>query len=91
MTYTMPITNPIQVTTADISVKIGSIGDVPAVGEFLELKFNSHLVGIIGLNNFELYTETDAFYTFYYFPRVTMLLAYKKLASLGTTVQLGAQ
>ena len=35
MTYTMPVTNPIQVTTADISVKIGSIGDVPVVGEFL--------------------------------------------------------
>jgi hypothetical protein len=30
----MPAVNQIQSTTADISIKIGSIGDVPAVGQY---------------------------------------------------------
>lgn len=30
--YTIPATNPIQVTTANISVKLNSVGDAPALG-----------------------------------------------------------
>lgn len=48
--------NQIQVTNANISIKVTSAGDYPKVGEYTEIKLNNFATGIIGLNNLELYS-----------------------------------
>lgn len=69
---------------------MNSIGDAPALGEYVELKLNNKLTGIIDIDNLQLYSQADTSYTFYFFPRINLLMAHKKVTDFSTTISLGA-
>lgn len=62
---------------------------MPVLGQHLEMKLNNQLTGIIDIDNLELYSEPDASYTFYFFPRVNLLIGHKTVTDFATVVDLG--
>ena len=90
LNYQITSDNPIQSTSADISVTIGSVGQVPLINEYLELKLNDHLTGLIDLPDLLTEIEPDTSYEFYFFPRIDLLIGKKLVTDYVQVVDLGA-
>lgn len=81
--------NTVQQTTATLSVDYG-FPFIPDSTSQVEFKITSRNYGIIKLTDFVSGPIPDTSYTYYFFQRINVLQANKKINDGSTTVNLGA-
>jgi hypothetical protein len=85
----MALNNKVQSGSASVDITFG-FPFVPATPDVIEVKISNRGVGIIGLNDFYGSSYTDGSYSYYFFKRINLLLAYKSYNDSSSTINLGA-